>query len=242
MNNIGTSNFNINTILNTNNINNKVQNHLKKVYTNLLLISIAAIFGVQLYLYTHLPHFIALIFSFFCLYKAKVRNNNYNDINHNTKILYSMGFGVGQGLLIGNLIELVLFVDESILYQGIITTGIVFGSFTLAALLSERRSYLYLSGILISSVSFLFYASLFNIFFQSVMIVNMNLYFGLLIFAGYIIFDTQMIIEKADNGDNDFVSHSLDLFVDLIGIFVRILIILLKHQKRQDERKRKNRR
>ena len=48
-------------------------------------------------------------------------------------------------------------------------------------------------------------------------------------FIGYILFDTQMIIERADRGDYDYIKHSLDLFVDLIGLFVRILIIAVSN-------------
>ena len=48
-------------------------------------------------------------------------------------------------------------------------------------------------------------------------------------FIGYILFDTQMIIERADRGDYDYIKHSLDLFVDLIGLFVRLLIIAVSN-------------
>lgn len=36
-----------------------------------------------------------------------------------------------------------------------------------------------------------------------------------------------MIIERADHGDRDYVKHSLDLFVDFVDIFVRLLVILV---------------
>lgn len=53
------------------------------------------------------------------------------------------------------------------------------------------------------------------------------MYFGLLVFVGYVIVDTQVIIEMAHFGDLDYVKHSLTLFTDLAAIFVRILIIMV---------------
>jgi hypothetical protein len=53
------------------------------------------------------------------------------------------------------------------------------------------------------------------------------LYFGLLVFVGYIVVDTQEIVEKAHLGDMDYVKHALTLFTDLAAIFVRILVIMV---------------
>lgn len=34
-----------------------------------------------------------------------------------------------------------------------------------------------------------------------------------MLFCGYVVFDTQMIIEKASTGDKDVLKHTLDLFM-----------------------------
>lgn len=39
----------------------------------------------------------------------------------------------------------------------------------------------------------------------------------------YIIFDTQVIVEKAERGDKDVPTHTMMLFVDLFELFIRIL-------------------
>lgn len=44
--------------------------------------------------------------------------------------------------------------------------------------------------------------------------------------CGFVLYDTQLIIEKRRSGDKDFVAHSVDLFIDFIGIFRRLVIIL----------------
>jgi len=55
----------------------------------------------------------------------------------------------------------------------------------------------------------------------------LQLYFGLLVFVGYIIVDTQEIVERAHLGDLDYVKHALTLFTDLVAVFVRILVIMV---------------
>ena len=54
------------------------------------------------------------------------------------------------------------------------------------------------------------------------------MYLGLLIFCGFVLFDTQMIIERKERGDDDYIWHSVDLFIDFMAIFKRLLIILAK--------------
>lgn len=52
------------------------------------------------------------------------------------------------------------------------------------------------------------------------------MYVGLILMCAFVLYDTQLIMEKRRNGDKDFVAHSVDLFIDLFGIFRRLLIIL----------------
>jgi len=47
------------------------------------------------------------------------------------------------------------------------------------------------------------------------------------VFVGYIIVDTQEIVERAHMGDLDYVKHALTLFTDLVAVFVRILVIMV---------------
>lgn len=58
----------------------------------------------------------------------------------------------------------------------------------------------------------------------------LQLYFGLMIFVGYMVVDTQEMIERAHLGDLDYVKHALTLFTDFIAVFVRILIIMVSNK------------
>jgi FtsH-binding integral membrane protein len=109
------------------------------------------------------------------------------------------GFGFFQGCCLGPLIDLAIYVDPAILGTAMVGTITVFVCFSLSALIAKRRSYLYLGAMLGSAISFMFYASLANIFFRSNMIQNMQIYGGLMVFCGYIVFDTQIIVEVSRN-------------------------------------------
>ena len=96
-------------------------------------------------------------------------------------------------------------------------------------------------GLLSSAVSLLFWLGLANLFFHSRAIFNIELYVGLIVFCGFVVFDTQLVVAKAMTGDRDHIRHSLMLFVDLIAIFVRVLIILMKNQESKKERRERRR-
>jgi len=49
--------------------------------------------------------------------------------------------------------------------------------------------------------------------------------------------DTQLMILRAESGRTDFIHDSLQLLIDFVAIFVRLLIIL---SKKSDDKKKKN--
>lgn len=65
---------------------------------------------------------------------------------------------------------------------------------------------------------------------------------GLFIASLYVIFDTQVIIERAEAGDKDVPTHTMKLFIDLFELFMKILQILIKLNNNKAEKENKRRR
>lgn len=126
----------------------------------------------------------------------------------------------------GPLLETVIAINPSIIVTALTGTVVIFGSFSLSAIFAERGKWLYLGGTLMTLLTTLLLLSLANVFFGSYLIFQLHLYLGLLLMCGFVLYDTQLIIEKRRHGNKDFVTHALDLFIDFVGIFKRLLIIL----------------
>merc|ERR1719228_108844 len=120
-------------------------------------------------------------------------------------------------------------------------TSAVFACFSGAALFAPDGKYLYLGGSLLSGLSSLLFLGFLNIFFRSQLLFQVHIYLGLAIFCGFIMYDTQLIIIKARHGDRDFIAHSLDLFIDFIQVFRKILVLLMQKEKKEDRNQKKRR-
>ncbi|XP_019874165.1 probable Bax inhibitor 1 isoform X2 [Aethina tumida] len=223
----------------SNNLEEPVRNHLKNVYACLAMSTMAAAIGASIHLFTDILQagFLTGIGSlvFFVLLMMTPDDNGKNMTQ---RVGYLLGFTTLSGVGMGPLLEHVILVDPSIIVTALIGTSVVFVSFSICSMLSQRGSWLYLGGSLMSLLMMVSLFSLANIFFGSTMLFQAQIYLGLLAMCGFVLYDTQMIIEKRRNGSKDFVSHSLDLFIDFIGIFKRLLIILTqKEQESQKKRK-----
>ena len=151
------------------------------------------------------------------------------------RLIALLGFGVLQGMSLGKLVELSLLMDPSILVTALLSTFGIFASFSLAALWSDRRQAMYFSGILYSTLHVLCLLSLMAFFgYGSGIIFNVNLYLGLAVMVGFVFVDTQILINRCEsNRSLDSYKDALNMFIDAVGIFVRILIILMKNNSKK---------
>merc|ERR1712224_591446 len=120
-----------------------------------------------------------------------------------------MGF---MGFLVGPAIHGVYQFAPEILFQAVIYTSIVFGSFTAVALFTKRRSMLFLGAIISSLMSVMFWYRMITWMFGSRFGMSIDsmayMMVGLFVACLYIIYDTQMIIEQAERGQGRPSSHN----------------------------------
>lgn len=212
--------------------------HLKNVYGALSISMMAAAVGAVIHLYSGflqggLLAFLGTIG--FLLALGATPNEPKNQMK---RLGYLVGFAGCTGLGLGPLLDQVIMIDPSIISTAFFATTLIFICFTLSALWAEERSFLYMGGTLLSCVTTLCFLGFVNIFFGSQMLYQIHLYGGLLLFCAFILYDTQLIIEKHKNGDSDFLWHSVDLFMDFVNIFRRIMIILANKDNNKKNKKK----
>merc|ERR1719499_2411210 len=162
-----------------------------------------------------------------------------NGKNRGMRMGMLLGFAFLTGLGLGPLLQLAIMMNPSIVPSALMITSGIFACFTGASLMAPDGKYLYLGGTLMSGLSTLLWLGFLNIFFRSTLLFQAHLWIGLAVFCGFIMFDTQMIIRKARNGDKDFVAHSLDLFIDFVQVFRKVLILLMQKDERDNKKKQR---
>ncbi|KAK4557725.1 hypothetical protein RGQ29_007477 [Quercus rubra] len=219
-------------------ISPQVQAHLKKVYLTLCCTLVASAAGAYLHFLWNIGGMLTTIACFgsiLWLFSTPAYQEK-------KKLSLLMAAATFEGASLGPLFDLANAIDPSILVTAFVGTALAFGCFSAAAMLARRREYLYLGGLLSSGLSILLWLHFASaIFGGSTAIFKFELYFGLLLFIGFIVVDTQDIIEKAHLGDADYVNHAMLLFTDFIAVFVRVLVIMLKNSIEKGEKKKKRR-
>jgi len=162
-----------------------------------------------------------------------------NGKNRGTRMAMLLGFGFLTGLGMGPMLQLAMMMNPTIVPSAFMVTSVVFACFTGASLMAPDGKYLYLGGTLMSGLSTLLWLGFLNIFFRSTLLFQAHLWIGLAVFCGFIMFDTQMIIRKARNGDKDFIAHALDLFIDFVQVFRKVLILLMQKEERDNKKKQR---
>jgi len=229
----------------------KVQKHLSKVYMLLAATCISAAVGSYVHLMTHIGGILTNLLSFGVLITLISGSSIGAPISSNfsNRVLLLNLFGFLSGVGIGPLIEHALYVDSSLIFTALFLTANIFVCLTLSAMYMPRRTAFVGSAILSTCITALFWLSLLSMFWPSLLFFKVQLYAGLVIFAGYLVVDSQMMILRAEsltqsamNSRETYVDDALHIFQDLLAMFVRLLIILIRNAQAEKENDRKKNR
>ncbi|KAK1151172.1 putative Bax inhibitor 1 [Acipenser oxyrinchus oxyrinchus] len=231
-------NINFDALFKFSQISRSTQQHLKNVYSSLAICMLMAAAGAYVHVVLRLFQggLLSLLGSLALMAWLGMTPHSPDTEKKRLAILSGFAFLTGVGL--GPTMDFVISINPSIILTAFLSTSVIFVCFTLSAMYAQRRSYLFLGGTLMSGLSLLFLLSLFNMFYGSALLFKAHLYIGLALMCAFVLFDTQLIIEKAEMGDKDYIWHCVDLFLDFVTIFRKLMIILAMNEKdKKKERK-----
>uniref|UniRef100_A0A3B5M9V8 Transmembrane BAX inhibitor motif-containing protein 6 n=1 Tax=Xiphophorus couchianus TaxID=32473 RepID=A0A3B5M9V8_9TELE len=233
-------NINIDALFRFSQISHSTQVHLKNVYSSLAVCMFVAAAGSYVHVVTRLLQggILSVIGSLAMMFWLAMTPHNPETEKKRLGILAGFAFLTGVGL--GPTLDFVIAVNPSIIMTAFLGTSVIFSCFTLSALYAKRRSYLFLGAFCSSYLFILFDQEVNGVVHHVVYFCpcQAHMYLGLIVMCGFVLFDTQLIIEKAENGDKDYVWHCVDLFLDFITIFRKLMIILAMNDKVRKLQKR----
>ncbi|KAB0367386.1 hypothetical protein FD755_020710, partial [Muntiacus reevesi] len=156
------------------------QQHLRKVYARFALCMLVVAAGAYVHVVTH------------SIQRKRL------GLLAGFAFLTEVGLGPALGLCVA--------INPSILPTALMGTAMI-SCFTLSTLYARHCSHIFLGSILMSVMSLMLLSSLGNLFFGSIWLFQANLNVGLVVMCGFVLSDTQLIIEKlmvilAMNGKN----------------------------------------
>ena len=233
----------IRTLLKNTPLKPQVQSHLSGVYTKLLATLGSA--SLAAYVTSVVRDFqvspstasFTAVLGMVLLFAVKMTTDAGTGANARLGML--LAFGAAQGIslapLFGTLVALEL---SPVIFNALFGTLLIFGCFSAAVLVAPSRRYLLLGGILSSTLACMFWIGLASRLIGYNGFLGFELILGLFVFSGYVAFDTQLIIEKAERARYlDSTGDAVELFLDFAAIFVRILVMLLQKEERREKRR-----
>ncbi|KAL6768767.1 hypothetical protein ACKKBF_B16115 [Auxenochlorella protothecoides x Auxenochlorella symbiontica] len=217
------------------------QRHMQKVYATLAMTLLFAAAGCYINMLTGVGGMLGVLGFMACTIWLGFTPALPSTLRKREGLL--MGAALCLGTSLGPLVNLTYTLHPGVLLTAFLGTAAIFLCFSGAALLARRRSYLFLGGML-SSVLAVFATMRLVTWFTGggAALFEAELYLGLLVFLGYVLYDTQLAVEKAEAGDRDTVRAAQDLFIDFMAVFVRLLVILLRNAGKRDEEEGRDRR
>lgn len=158
-------------------------------------------------------------------------------------IEYQPGFGAKQlayalhCAVLGAVIAPICFLGGPILTRAALYTGGIVGGLSTIAVCAPNDKFLYMGGPLAIGLGVVFVSSLASMWLPPTTalgagLASMSLYGGLVLFSGFLLYDTQKLVRKAECYPQyamqpfDPINNAMSIFIDVLNIFVRLATIL----------------
>lgn len=158
-------------------------------------------------------------------------------------IPYSPGLGSKQmawavhSAILGAVIAPICFIGGPLLTRAAWYTAGVVGGLSTVAVCAPSDKFLYMGGPLAIGLGVVFASSMASMFLPPTTalgagIASLSLYGGLLLFSGFLLYDTQKIVKRAElyplyaPRPFDPVNSAMSIYMDTMNIFIRIATIL----------------
>lgn len=171
------------------------------------------------------------VLMFFGMLVATAENN---PKGFKMRVVYLLGFTTltmtGAGM--GPLLKYVIAADPNIMVTALIGTAVIFVSCLICSLWAEKSKWLLLGGILVSLLATILISAMAYFFYDLSMPFQVHVYKGLTAMCVFLYYDIQFVIGKRRvERSKDCVAHFMDLFIDLIGLFWRVLLIFTQRKQ-----------
>lgn len=142
------------------------------------------------------------------------------------------GYALYTGAIVSSIVYIAMLMGRALegssmtyVYQALFLTVLVFGGLTVYTFFT-KRDFSFLSGFLFIASIALVGLSLMNMFiFHGTTFSLIVSFLGVMIFSGYILFDTQKILKAYPA--NEHLAGAITLFTDFVLLFMHILRIIL---------------
>jgi len=150
---------------------------------------------------------------------------------------YLLGFfTVMQSIAIGAIVSLY---DLTLVLQAFFLTAIIVASLTMYTF-QTKHDITYLNTTLSSLLLLTVIGGISQLFLRSQLLETGLIILGVLLFSIYIVYDTQMIMKHLSA--EEYIVAVINLYLDIINLFIKILRLLDQLKGREEENKRKKRR
>lgn len=126
------------------------------------------------------------------------------------------------GINVGHIVRTLYIIDQSIVNSAISMTLLTFLTFTYVSNFVTSSHMVPVYGFLCSLLNGLVLITLFRLFFGGSYNIMENM-IALLTFSGFVTYDTFLMYDKLTRGDYNYYKHAINLFLDIVNLFVRFL-------------------